>query len=291
MSQKIVIILKGSLAPNNKVTARTLHHTLAPLQRAIDKTVLYQSNGSLRKYSTLPAEWYPRADFIVEPFEEGSIKVPLLNEAFEGIVETINHFIKAPYEEASLDQKIPPSNLLDQVDNMRSNIQYDNVERITHQDLIHDKKARERSYAQVSILGEFNTMISPLRSKSRADDDRIILQAEYNNFTLPYEFDALRSYNFGKLTTQKTLGRPTIYIGKLQGLVSSNNPKFPHVGDFCSDETGKVMKLHVPEGIRVRKLNSHNLDDQSFAIWAAPISVYGAFDEVRGDIVFLSFVE
>ena len=290
MKRELILRIQGTLAPNNKISLRTISHTLPHLQRAIDKIVLYEEFGEIKKHSALPSSHYEKADLFLDPFEEGSIKIPLIGDLLEGVGVRFNQFLTEPYQRAVQDIQEHSTPLIEQLENVRNNIEYENVEIITQRDLINRRNELERSYAQTAVLKDLNTLLSPLRAKSSADDT-ISITNNADGKTATYEFNHQNSKSFGKIVTQKRLSNPIIYSGTLEGLKKTGNISFPYAGNFISHETNDEMKLLVASEGNALLLNKYNLSKQIITIWVCPVAIYEAFDQFRGDIVFVSFAE
>jgi len=290
MNRELILRINGTLVPENKISLRTISHTLPHLQRAIDKIVLYEKYGEIKKHSALPSTLYGSADLFLDPFEEGSLKIPLVGELLEGVSARLNQFLKEPYEKAAQDLEVDHRPLLDQLENVRGNIERENVEIITQEDLIAGADKLERSYAQAAVLKDLNNLLAPLRAKSSSDDTIEIINNSSGN-TANYSFTHRSAKSFGKIVSQKRLAKPVKYQGILEGLKRTGNKVFPCVGSFISNQTGEEMNLLFASESDAIVLNKFNLSKIKFTIWACPLAIYESFDQIRGDIVFASFIE
>lgn len=290
MNRELILRISGTLAPENKISLRTVSHTLPHLQRAIDKIVLYEKYGDLKKRSALPSSLYDSADLFLEPFEEGSVKIPLIGDLLGGVGARLNQFLREPYEKAAQDLEYEYGSLADQLEIVRGNIQKDNIDNITQEDLIAGAERLERSYAQTAVLKDLNTMLSPLRAKSSIDDSIELVNNSLGN-TANYSFSHESAKSFSKIITQKRLANPVKYIGTLEGLKRAGGNTYPCVGTFVSSLTGQEMNLLFASETDAIVLNKFNLSKIKFSIWACPLAVYESFDQLRGDVVFASFIE
>lgn len=200
MQRQLIVRLSGSIAPNNRVSLRTISHTLPHLQRAIDKLVLFEEHGEIRKHATLPGTHYHLADLYLDDFEEGSLKIPLIGSLLGGVGSRLNQFLSEPYQEAAKDVQDHSRSLLEQLETAHNNIFYDNVEKVTQKDLIERGAELERFYAQAAVLKDINAMLSPLRAKS-SKNDTITLTNNTPGKTASYEFNHNNSKSFGKIVT------------------------------------------------------------------------------------------
>ena len=289
MSNQIILKFSGSLAPNDQITARTLSHSLQSLQRAVDKIVIYETRQSLRKFDSLSSRQYHIADFIVNQFEPGCIQIPLLNETAEYIASRFRGILNEPYDLAASQQNqlfVPIANQLPAAYNRAINA---NADRNTQQNLIQNPHV-EREYSNVAILKEINQLISPMRSSKTDEDDLISLRIADENVTKDYVFSKSISRRFNSIVTSQKLGPETVYEGNLKGLEASNSVEFPYTGKFISSLTDCEMKLLISTEAAALALSPFNLTSENLRFWGAPMTTYGAFDEVRGNIVFLEFL-
>ena len=290
MDRELVLRINGTLAPDNKVSVRTVSHTLPHLQRAIDKIVIYEKFGDLKKRSALPSDLYESADLFLDAFEQGSVKIPLIGNLLHGVGERLNQFLREPYERAARDLEYEYGSLSGHLEKIRGNIKRDNFENVTQEDLIAGGDRLERTYAQAAVLKDLNAMLSPLRAKSSAGDTIELINNTPGN-TANYLFSHNTAKSFGKIVTQKRLADPVKYVGILEGLKRTGGTTFPCVGTFISSITGEEMNLLFTDNADAIVLNSFNLSKVQFSMWACPLAVYESFDQVRGDVVFASFIE
>lgn len=289
MASQIILRFTGAFAPENRISARTLAHTLLYLQRSIDKVVIYEKYGSLRKYSQLPNDEYALADLIVLPFEQGSIKIPLLNNAIKNLGGRLRGFLEEPYQQAAAEISETDSSLLGQVAAAYNRSQKRNPDKYNHQYLIDHPEVSENEYAQYAVVNDINHLLSPLRSSAITEAETISMHIKDKERSGSYEFDKNISTHFNRIIKSRKLGPEVVYLGKLAGLEKTRRGGFPYAGKFVSDDTGKEMRLWVSNETDALALNPYNLSSESFAFWGSPISQFGTFDPIRGDIVFLSF--
>lgn len=289
MERELILRINGTLAPENKISLRTISHTLPHLQRAIDKIVLYEKYGEIKKHSVLPHSLYGNADLFLDPFEKGSIKIPLIGDLLEGVGSRLNQFLREPYEKAAQELELNHRPLIEQLEIVRNNIQLDNVDLITQEDLILNSHVFENSYAQTAVLKDLNNLLSPLRAKSSSEDTIEIINNSVGN-TASYPFTHRTAKSFGKIISQKRLAKPVQYRGVLEGLKRTENKVFPYVGNFISEQTDEEMSLLFVDPSDAIVMNKFNLSKVKFSIWACPLAVFESFDQKRGDIVFASFV-
>lgn len=290
MTNQVELRFTGRLAPESKITARTLSHSLGHLQRAVDKIVIYETRGSIRKYSSLAANQYQLSDLIVMPFEEGSIKIPLINDAADYISSRLRGILEEPYRQAADNRTNDLASLPNQVENAINRALQRDPERDNQRHIIDHDELAEREYIKAAVLSDVNNLLSPLRSSSTGEDETITIRVKDDERTGIYEFNKQISKNFNQIVRAKRLGPEVVYTGILEGLEKSNYNGFPYSGKFLSSETNLEMKVWVHTEAAALALNPHNLSHIQFSFWGSPIMVYGSFDAMRGDIVFLDFV-
>lgn len=290
MNRELVLTVSGTLAPNKGISVRTISHTLPHLQRAIDKVVLFEKYGEIRKRSALPSNLYGCADLYLDKFESGSIKIPLFGDLLAGVGGRINQFLKEPYEQAASEFVQELSPLLTQLDYALISVSNGNAKKITQKELIENGDAMERYHAQAAFLKDINTMLSPLRAKS-STGDTIKLTNNVSGSTADYTFNHENSKTFGKIVRQSRLAKPAIYTGKLIGLKASKSKTFPIHGTFISEITRREMTLLVAKENDALELNKYNLTKKTMTFWACPLAVYESFDQLCGDIAFVSLIK
>lgn len=288
MSPQLIIRFDGYMSEGNRISVRTLAHTLPYLQRAVDKLVIYERQGVVGKGATLHQANYSFADLYLEEVQEGSVILPLVGNWLNGVASRFNSFLNEPYLEAenSLNSKF--SGFDDRVETTRGLINAGAIEPISHDELVKMQEVAARDYAQAAFLGDINNMLSPLRSGLCSGDTITIRNVDPVN-TAVYTFDQARSKAFAKVVREQRLSHPVKYRGRLEGLVNRGGTNFPYVGKFMCHTTDKERKLLVASEADAHELNKHNLGGKEILIVACPLSVYGAFDPLAGDLVFIGF--
>lgn len=289
MQNELTLVFDGTLAPNHMISVRTISHTLPHLQRAIDKLVMYDRYGVVMKGASLTHTLYDEADLYLSFIEKGSIKIPLLSDLLESVPKNLNAFLANPYDKAASELELKLTPIPQQLGNIKANVSLDNVKHLTHEELIEDQTQAQKKHVAVAVLRDLSDMLSPLRAAS-SKNDTISLNNNVSGQSRQFLFDQQKSKNFAKIITQKQLASPAIYTGKLIGLEETKNKNFPYAGTFRSEANGQEMKLLIGTTMDVDLLKPHNLSKKSITIWASPLTTYHAFDEHRGDIVFVSIV-
>lgn len=288
MSPQLIIKFDGYMSEGNRISIRTLAHTLPFLQRAVDKVVIYERQGVVGKGATLHQAHYSYADLYLEQVEAGSVILPLMGSLLSGVTTRFNAFMDEPYREAENILANKFSGFDDRVDMTRSLINSGALVPISHSELIAQQDFVARDYAQAAFLNDINSMLSPLRSSLCSGDTITITNPDPNN-SATYYFDQSRSKAFAKVVREQRLAQPVKYRGRLDGLVNRGGSGFPFVGKFMCHTTGKERKLLVASEADAFQLNKHNLGSSEILIVACPLAVYGAFDPLAGDLVFIGF--
>jgi hypothetical protein len=265
----LVVTYTGRLAPANRISARTLAHTLGHLQRAVDKLVIYESRGSIRKYAALSAHQYQTADLLVASLELGSVRIPLLNQGVAELGKKLREVLDAPYRKAAEDQRAVTTPITEQIAAARNRAVHGIGAALTQDELVKQAGVRERDWYQTAVLQEFNSLLSPLRSSRITDEETISIEMPDAPVPRQYAFDKKTSIAFNSLVTEKRLGPEVRFDGILEGLGRSDVGKFPYTGKFKSAVTGKQMKLLVPSEGAALALSPYNLKREPIAIWAA----------------------
>lgn len=287
----IALHLDGAFVKDESVTARTLGHSLTSLQRMVDKAVIFDRRGSVKKGDALPAAWYEEADLIVKPFRKGCVTVPLASLKNQSVIGLLKGVVHDPYEEAISDAPVLKKKLLDGFGSA-----YNKAAKragvITHQALIQDAAAREKRYFAESIVKDLNQLISPLRSSAVTDAEIISIELKDKKGVKEYEFNRTTSKRFNKIVSSRQFGPIVHYSGRLTEFGETRYGDFPYSGRFYSNDSKHEHKLLVPKDLDVNKLRMFNTNKKmQLNFIGSPISVWGAFDEQKGDIVFLKLAD
>ncbi|WP_143518152.1 hypothetical protein [Pseudomonas sp. PIC25] len=288
MPPQLIIKFDGYMSEGNRISLRTLAHTLPFLQRAVDKIVIYERQGIVGKGATLHQANYQYADLYLEQLETGSVILPLVGNFISGVAAKFNSFMDDPYHETENLLAGKFSGFDARVDMTRSLISSGALVPISHDELISKQDFVDRDYAQAAFLNDINNMLSPLRSSLCAGDSITITNADPSH-SAKYYFDQNRSKAFAKVVREQRLAHPVKYLGRLDGLVNRGGTGFPYVGKFMCKTTKKERKLLVASEADAFELNKHNLGSSEILIVACPLAVYGAFDPLAGDLVFIGF--
>jgi len=266
---------------------RTLSYTIPHFQRAIDKTVYFSQIGEIRKFTALPADLHGVADLYIDHLETGSLRIPFLSNLLSGVPQLYADFMSQPYEQSAFETVIPSNALAADLENRKTNVQLDNVESLTQEELIAAEGDRKRAYAQTAVLKDMSQALSVVRATPGALlSVGVNSDQGFNNF----EFDQQRAARFGRIVGTQRLAEPAMYVGRITGLERQKaSGRFQFAAKFLSRVTGQENKLLVDDYNDALRIHPHNLSNQDIVIWASPISLLDSFDPVRGDIVFVDF--
>jgi len=276
---------------DDTLTARTLGHSLQFLQRMIDKTVLYEKRGTIKKRDTLPAVWYGEADVIVKPFKKGCVIVPLLFTHKTSVISRLKGLLHDPYEKSLSEDNIEKSSLFQGFATAYNRASY-KIDMLTHDQIIQDSASRDLRYFAEGVLKDFDSLISPLRSSSMTDKESISLELKDSQGTKEFEFDRHSSKRFHQIVSATQLGPTVLYSGRLVEFGETKSKDFPYSGRFfskASKQEHKILISRESDADSLRRYNTAKKLELNFI--GAPKMAWGTFDENRGDIVFLKLLD
>ena len=287
----IALHFDGSFIKEDSLSARTLGHALTAIQRMVDKSVIFEKRGSIKKGDVLPAAWNSQADMIVKPFKKGCITVPLVGLHDAEVISLLKGVLHDPFQQAISDEEIERQSLVDGIPAAVNRANH-KIGTISHERLIKDASSREKRYFAEAIFRDFDNLISPLRSSAIAEEDIISIELMDKNGALEYEFNKLISKRFHKIVSAKQLGPTVHYSGRLTELGETKSKYFPYSGRFYSNASKHEHKLLIANESDADKLRSFNTaKNKELNFFGAPVSAWGAFDEQKGDIVFLTMIQ
>lgn len=285
--QSISLHYSGVFEKNNTVTARTLGHALSNLQRIVDKAVIFAKNKSIKKGDALPAVWYSEADLEVKEFKKGCVIIPLTGSINPEVIGLLKGVIHSPFEQAISDDEIHKRTISDSLPNAFNRAEY-KIDLISHEQLLANSSEMDKKYFAEAIYRDFDNLISPLRSSKIIDTDLISIELTNASGTKEFEFNKEVSTKFHKIVSMKQLGPLISYSGRLTGLLETKSKQFPYTGVFYSSASKCEHKLLISNEEGASQLRMYNTNKKlPLTILACPISAWGAFDERKGDIVFL----
>lgn len=286
----IALHFDGSFIKEHSLSARTLGHALTAIQRMVDKAVIFEKRGSIKKGDVLPAVWYPKADLIVQPFKKGCVTVPLSGLEDVDVIGRLKGLLHDPYEQAISDVPIERQSLVDGIPAAVNRANY-KIQTTSHEQLIQDAPAREQRFFSEAIFRDFDNFISPLRSSVITETDLISIELIDDKGTLEYEFNQLTSKRCHKIVSAKQLGPTVNYSGRLTEFGETKSRDFPYSGRFFSKASGHEHKLLINNEDDADRLRSYNTaKNKELNFFGSPVSAWGAFDEQKGDIVFLKLL-
>lgn len=287
----IALHFDGKFIKDHSLSARTLGHALTAIQRIVDKAVIFEKRGSIKKGDVLPAVWYPEADLVVKKFEKGCITVPLVGLQDVEVIGRLRGLLHDPFELAISDVPIEKKSLVEGIP-AAINRAILKIDTTSHEQLIQDAPAREQRYFAEAIFKDFDNFISPLRSSAITDTDIISIELKDKNGTKDYEFNQSTSKRFHKIVSAKQLGPTVQYSGRLTEFGETKSKYFPYSGRFYSKASKHEHKLLIADEADADRLRSFNTaKKKELNFFGAPVSAWGAFDEQKGDIVFITLIQ
>lgn len=283
----IALHFDGAFVKGDTVTARTLGHSLSSIQRMVDKALMYEKRGELKKHDALPSVWYPEADLVVKPFEKGCVKIPLVGIRQSGVISRLRGVLNDPFNEAISDQPIEKKPLVSGFDHAYNRAHYGRGIR-SHEKIIADSAERTLRYFSEAVFRDFDNLVSPLRSKGISDSERISVELVEDGVSKDYEFDKYSSKRFHQIVSAKQLGPLVRYEGRLTAFGETKRNDFPYTGKFYSSASKQEHKLLIARDEAADVLRPYNAKKgKELHFVGSPITAWGAFDDKKGDVVFL----
>ncbi|PZW44391.1 hypothetical protein [Pseudomonas sp. URMO17WK12:I2] len=283
--RQITLKFDGTLAPQNGVSLRTISYTVPHIQRAIDKSVYFLHFEELRKFSTLPMHLHSDADLYIYALEKGSLKFPFFSDLAKEVPDLFNAFMSKPYEEAAHEVIIPGTIMQTDLETNKIHAAMGNLDYVTQEQMLAKEAMHKKAYAQSAVMKDMSLALGVVRVTPGAI---LALEVDSEKGAKSYEFDQNNASRFARLTTTKRLEDAVVYNGRITGLERQRgNARFEFAAKFLSRATGTESKILISNYDDAMKLHPYNLTDKDVLIWAAPISTYGSFDPVRGDLVFV----
>lgn len=283
----IALHFEGAFVKGDSVTARTLGHSLSSVQRMVDKAVMYEKRGELKKHDALPNIWYPEADLVVQPFEKGCVKIPLVGIKHTGVVSRLRGVLHEPFTLAVSDEPIEKKPLVSGFDHAYNRAYY--AKRIrSHENIIANAAERTLRYFSEAVFRDIDNLISPLRSKRISDEERISIELVEAGESRDYEFDKYSSKRFHQIVSANQLGPLVEYEGRLTAFGETKRSDFPYAGKFYSKASKQEHKLLVTRDEHADLLRPFNAKKgKELRLIGSPVMAWGAFDDKKGDVVFL----
>lgn len=289
--QKILLHYTGSFEKSDTLTARTVGHGLSFMQRIVDKAVMLNKRGIIKKGDSLPAVWYEEADLEVKKFTKGCVTIPLIGPKSPGVVSRLRGILDEPYKVAVSDVDIENTNLLDHFDEA-FNRAVKNIDINTHEQVIDNIQETSTQYFRESIYKDFDNIISPLRSAKAEESDEISIELSDKNSVKEFDFTKNTSKRFHKIVSQQKLGPVIKLEGRLTGLNEGKSKSYPYKGTFLSDASENEHKLVISTDQGADELRMFTARKKvKVTIFACPITAWGAFDVFKGDLIFIKVAE
>ncbi|CAJ91165.1 conserved hypothetical protein [Cupriavidus necator H16] len=274
---------------NNHVSLRVLGRSMISIQAAADRAYLDIKYGNIWKHARLPIAFYDDADFIVGDPEKGSYIIKFLSEQGEAIVKRLRQAIADPYRSAIEGGEQEIFSIKRQIEARKN--QVDNVILVpqTFDEFLQaPDELATRAYGDKSINKNIDHMLSPVRK----DPDAILkisLKPNYRERTETFTFTQKEAIAFKKVVSQRQLGNPVIYHGRLRALDRGHNQKANFKGKFINAANDRDLALFIQSEQDYSDLVPY-MDRENLTIVACPIVEYDSFDPVAGDIQFVKIL-
>lgn len=279
----------GPIAVDHKVTVRTLGHTLAHLQAAIDRAAIEIKYGSVAKHGRLRSADYPLTDFVVGEPEEGGYILNLFNSGPLKIVDRINAAIARAYVEASSEVIPFTESLVKQAERSAAAVHLgaQNPAELTTVLAKMDERKQNARYADRAINREIDQLLSQVRV-DRYSGSVLELQFAGESTSPMYSFDKNLATRFHNVVAVRTLGDPVRLNVKLRALDGGSSTN-RSIGKAIHVESGKTFTLHFrsPEDFNSVVPYMRANKRPAVAIVACPVLEYGVFDSKAGDMFFV----
>ncbi|WGI24787.1 hypothetical protein QEN58_15835 [Halomonas alkaliantarctica] len=286
MKKVITIRYYNENTPNDHtVLVRQLVPSLQSFQRSLDKLSIYTHEGRILKNSKLSHERQFETDLYVSAFVEGSFEVPLLGVLGSKIKKTYVDFMKEPYEKAAAEfSEELHLTLGERVAVLKQLEGEGGLDLISEEMLADGTPGFNRSDAQGKFLRDMNKAVYPVtREDGQAVDIAIYDGAE----TFKYTFDKRIAKRFNSIVERTMVEEPVICYGSIDGLGrKSNTGPYRYYAKYTSASTGQERNLYILNDEDANKLKSFNLEND-FSFLASPVSRNGAYDTMRGDLIFI----
>lgn len=287
MSAIIQLTFDGALTRNrHQVTMRDLAQVMTGLQSAADRACLDVYHGNVWKHQKLRRAQYEMVEFIVGQPQEGSYLIDFLSTTAGHIVERMKRALQDPYANARAEGDRQIYAIGHQIAGKKDAARVPrNV--ITYEELEHTNNPLiTRTYGDRSINKEFGQMLNPL---AREPDGfmRLVLKPFEDEGSYTFDFDNQTAKKFKKIISERQLGGPVLYEGRIRELDRGTEQMQHFRGKFINSYNNKTIILHIESEADFASLVPFLGKDEPIKIIAAPIVEFASFDPTGGDIQFL----
>lgn len=287
MSAIIQLTFDGAMVRNgHQVAMRDLGQTMLALQSAADRACLDVLHGNVWKHQKLRRAQYEMVEFIVGQPREGSYIIDFASNLAGQFVDRMRRALQDPYAEARAEGDQQIYNIGHQIAGQKDAAQNPrNV--IIYDDLVNARNPLiTRSYGDRSINKEFGQMLNPL---ARVPDGymRLVLKPYDDERSYTYEFDNPTAKKFKRIISERKLGSPVLYEGRVRELDRGSQQTKNFRGKFINSSNNKTIILHIQDEADFATLVPYLGGDEPVQIIASPIIEFSSFDPTGGDIQFL----
>lgn len=282
----IEIHYDGDIVYDHKIPLRILALTMTHLQQAINRSYLDITNpNGVWKHARMSNTDYENSLFLVGDQRDGGFildflsSVPLANE----IVKRISLAIKPAFQKAQAEGFSYTEDLIQQTEFRKVQLDKKIVKPIHFQNFLLSPDPKIiRQYGDRSIVKDIDQILSTIRSDGSGDSTfELTLNSD---ITEKFEFNKNLSNRFHNAITEKDIGNPLIYRGKIRALDINTLS-----GKFINSETNKTCMLRLVSKDDILIIRDF-LGDQEIQFIGSPLIEYGSYDLEAGDIYFLKLV-
>lgn len=296
MTAELSLRFGGELAPNNRISLRTLGKAAGHLQTAIDRAALFELRKGLVKNAKIRSEEYEIADFYFEaappesfkffarpskPWQEGYL-ARLLQVFREADQKSTEHFSE------DVARRLTRIKLRDQAETRLTHMHASPKSVVSFSEFS-NKIENERAFVDKAIIGQINYLLAPLRSDV-AGDSFIEISIKANGEEYKSKLSPADAHRIYRYTTERALVKPVRYSGLITDLhrtLQTNGT----TAAFFNIESKKKSRLIFPSREKFKTVIESIGEDEPITFIGCPIFEYGSYDPAAGDVYFLEIVE
>lgn len=282
----VQIRFDGDIVNENRVSMRTLAKTLSHTQNALDRAYLdIRFEGGVWKHARLPSSERINTEFLIEIPEPGSFLQRFISQNAWGtrIIDRFNQAMTQAVRESIDTGTQEATRLRMQLESQREQLDNEDVVPVDYQSTIENPDRRiVHAFGDRSIVKEVDQILALIRA-AESGESTFELSAVGTNLQR-YTFDKTASERFHAVVSERQLGDPVIYTGKISQLDRDNLK-----GKFKNAINDRQMILHMATDEDFMEIHPYLAQDRIVFI-GAPLLEYGAFDPIRGDIYYLRLI-
>jgi hypothetical protein len=288
MSGVLHIHFDGDIATNHQVSMRTLGKTLQHLQNSVDRAYLEQKNGRLWKYAKMRNSYYVDVELLVQEPREGGYILDFLtsNPVTIKVLDRVNSAIANALQESQNQGLAQASKVESEISDRIVQIEQGLISPKSFNDILSNPDPLVvRRYGDRAISREIDQVLSLIRS-SASGDSTLELKITGSQNTQTYSFDKATATRFHNTVTEKSLGEPVLYKGKLSVMDRHNKS-----AKILNVDSNSIANLYFSKMEMFESALTYFDKDVEFMFYGSPFIEYGAFDPNAGDIHFLGLYD